>query len=144
MIVVMDSVIIKSSNSSNELLLSEQDGLQHSGDSEYYRVTLKVKDLLASAKIYAFQPYSELSQFFEDLAANWRGWKGKKEWQSLEGEFSLSCTSDGLGHVAIDVVLKSGFYDNDWSVHTAINVDAGQLEEIASNIKQFFSVQTTV
>lgn len=140
----MDSVIIKSSSGSNELQLSEQDGLRRGGGSEYYRVTLKVKDLLASAKIYSFQPYSGLAQFFEDLAANWKGWKGEKRWQSLEGEFVLSCTSDGLGHVAIDVVLKSGFCDDDWSVHTVINVDAGQLEEIAINIKQFFSVQTTV
>ncbi len=36
-------------------------------------------------------------------------------------------------------MLKSGLYEDDWSVRTVINIDAGQLDEIASNIKQFFS-----
>jgi hypothetical protein len=50
-----DLVIIKPSDSTNELQLSEQEGLLCAGGSEYYRVTLKVKGLEASAKVYAFE-----------------------------------------------------------------------------------------
>ena len=136
---IMESVTIKSSSSSNELQLSEQEGLLRPEGSEYYRVTLKAKDLVASAKVYAFQPHGELAQFFEDLASHWKSLDGERQWRSLEGEFALSCESDDRGHIAMRVVLKSGLYEDDWSVEALINVEAGQLVEIASNIRQFFS-----
>lgn len=136
----MTSVIIKSSSGVNELQLSEQEGLLRAEGAEYYRVILKAKDIIVSAKVYAFEPYNNLSQFFNDLAAHWRGWNGEKQWSSLEGEFTLKCESDSCGHVFMEVVLKSGLYEDDWSVQTGISIDAGQLEEIAANVKQFFSV----
>ncbi len=136
----MECVNIKSSDSSNELQLSEQEGLSRPEGSEYYRVNLKAKDLMASAKVYAFEPHSELAQYFNDLAVHWKGWNGEKKWSSLEGEFILSCNSDNQGHIAMEVVLKSGLYEDDWSVRTEINIDAGQLEEIALNINSFFSI----
>lgn len=135
----MTSVIIKSSSSANELQLSEQEGLLLAEGAEYYRVTLKAKDIIVSAKVYAFEPYSNLWQFFEDLAAHWRGWNGEKQWGSLEGEFILKCQSDSCGHIAMEIALKSGLYEDDWSVQTGLRLDAGQLEEIAANVKQFFS-----
>ena len=136
----MQSVLIKSFSGSDELQLSEQEGLLRPEGSEYYRVALKATDLTASAKVYAFEPHGALAQYFADLAAHWTGWNGEKKWCSLEGEFTLSCKSDGCGHVAMEVALKSGLYKDDWSVQVMINVDAGQLEEIASNIKLFFSI----
>jgi hypothetical protein len=111
----------------------------HPGGSEYYQVILKAQDLTASAKVYAFEPHGALVQYFADLAAHWKGWDGEKKWSSLEGEFTLSCKSNGHGHVEMKVMLKSGLYEDDWSVQIMMNVDAGQLEEIASNIKRFFS-----
>jgi hypothetical protein len=137
----MKSVIIKSSSNSIELQLSEQEGLSRPEGSEYYLVVLKAKNLIASAKIYAFEPHSELAQYFSDLAVHWKGWSGEKKWSSLEGEFTLSCKSDGQGHIAMEVKLKSRLYEDDWSVITEINLDASQLEEIASNVKRFFSAQ---
>ena len=136
----MQSVLIKSLSGSDELQLSEQEGLLRPEGSEYYRVALKAKDLTASAKVYAFEPHGALAQYFADLAAHWKGWNGEKKWSSLEGEFTLSCKSDGCGHIAMEVALKSGLYEDDWSVQIMINVEAGQLKEIASNIKRFFSI----
>jgi hypothetical protein len=136
--VAIESVIIKSSSNSAELQLSERNGLFLSEGSEYYRVTLKAKDIVASTKIYAFEPHSELWRYFEDLAVNWRGWVGEKQWNSLEGEFTISSESDAPGHIEMDIVLKSGV---DWSVQTAISLDVVQLEDISSKLKQFFSEQ---
>ena len=138
----MKSVIIKSSSNSIELQLSEQEGLSRPEGSEYYRVALKAKNLIASAKIYAFEPHSELAQYFSDLAVHWKGWNGEKKWNSLEREFTLSCTSDSQGHIAMEVELKSRVNEEYWSVLVEVNVDAGHLEEIASNVKRFFSIQT--
>jgi len=117
------------------LELSKPEGLQQPDGSEYYRVTIRGPGLSASSQVYAFEPRGYgLVEFFEDLAAIWRGWKGKKDWTSLEGELSLVCTSDRLGHVAIEVTLC-----NIWSVRKVFDVEAGQLEQLASEIKKFFA-----
>ncbi len=133
----MNSVIIKSRNSA-ELQLSDLEGLLNRKGREYYRVTVNSKNLAATAKVYAYQPGSQLIHFFDDLAANWKGWKGEKQWQSLEGEFTLSCESDSLGHILMEVSLISGFYEDDWNIKVPIVLEAGQLEKIALDIKHFF------
>lgn len=63
---------------------------------------------------------ASLATFFEDMAANWKGWTGTKEWRSAESLFLLSGGHDGLGHVSIDVELGSGWYDNDWRARARI------------------------
>jgi hypothetical protein len=101
------------------------------------RVSLKDKDIAASsAKIFLYTPH-DLADFFEDLAVNWKGWEGVKDWASIEEDFALTCKSDNLGHVAMEVTLKSGLYEDDWCVKAVIYMDAGQLDAIASGIRRF-------
>jgi hypothetical protein len=133
-----DFVIIKDSKSSDEFELSERENLQRTDGSEYYRVTIRGNGLNASAQVYAFEPKGSLEQFFKEIAASWRGWEGEKAWTSLEGELSLACTSDGLGHTTIEVTLH-GVGAGGWSVRDVFHVDAGQLEQIASDVKKFFA-----
>jgi hypothetical protein len=140
----VDVVIIKCSHCSNELQLSEQEGLRRPDGSEYYRVTISGQGLLASLQVYAFDPHGSLDQFFAALVANWRGWKGEKKWASLEGEFSLVCTSDSVGRVAIEVILNSRLGGDGWSAQNIIHVDAGQLEQIALDAKKFFALQAAI
>jgi hypothetical protein len=47
----------------------------------------------STARVYIYEPY-HLAAFFADLAAQWKGWAGEKEWHSVEDDFALSCTSD--------------------------------------------------
>ena len=104
-------------------------------------VSLQDHDIAASSsRIYLYEPY-DLAAFFEELASEWKGWTGEKEWSSVEGDFSLSCTSDGLGHVAMRVTLKSGLYEDDWSVQAVIHVDGGQLAELAVKAKAFLHAE---
>jgi len=129
---------IKSSRSGGELRLSwsHQTGGRHS--SQYLNVSLEDCELAASrSRIYVYEP-NDLLQFFAELASQWKGWTGEKEWNSVEGDLGLSCTSDGLGHVAMRVKLKSGIDQDDWCVQTVIHIDAGQLEELALKSKRFF------
>jgi hypothetical protein len=138
---MVDTVTIKSSLSAGELKLSEPKPPSTRYPVEHLRVSLKDKESAASSsKIYIYEP-SGLGVFFEDLVANWKGWEGVKEWSSVEGDFVLSCTSDGLGHVAMEVMLKSGVYEDDWCVKAVIHVEAGQLEGIAAKVKQFLHVE---
>jgi len=137
-------VIIKCSRSSDELELSEREGLRRTDGGEYFRVTIKGHGLIASSQVYAFEPNCGMEQFFEDIAASWRGWKGEKKWSSLEGELSLVCTSDSLGHIAVEATLNSGLGEDGWSVRNVFYFDAGQLEQIASDVKKFFALEAAI
>jgi hypothetical protein len=138
---MFNEVAIKSSRSAGELKLSDPKPPGSRHPVEYLRVSLKDKDIAASsARVYIYEPHS-LASLFEDLAANWKGWQGVKQWHSVEEDFALSCTSDRLGHVVMEVTLKSVKYEDDWCVKAVIHVEFGQLEEIAAKVKQFLHVR---
>jgi hypothetical protein len=135
MITMRDELTIKSSRSQGTLKFSVREPPNRS--AEYIRVSLEDRELAAStSRIYLYQP-DDLVAFFEELAREWKGWKGVKEWKSVEGDFALSGTADGLGVVALRVTLKSGPYEDDWCVQTVIHVDAGQLEDLAVKARAF-------
>ena len=132
----MNFVIIKCSKSRGELEFSEREGLTQAAGSEYFRVTIRSQNMSAFTKVYSFDPFDYgLKKFFEELAENWRGFDDEKEWKSLEGEFTLVCTSDNLGHFAIRSTIRNSL--DTWSVNT-IYVEAGQLEKIADDVIKFF------
>jgi len=81
--------------------------------SDYYNITLNGPNCQGTGKVYAFEPAEKISAFFHDMAANSRGWNGKKNWCSLEGEFSLSATCDSTGHITLSAELHSGPYPFD-------------------------------
>jgi len=138
---VADVVTIKSSRSKGELKLSEPNPPGSRYPIEYLRVSLRDREIAASSsRVYIYEPFS-LAAFFDDLAACWKGWEGEKRWESVEQDFTLSITADGLGHVAMKVILKSGPYEDDWCVQSVIHVDAGQLEEIAATVKKLLHVE---
>src|ERR1700733_10539260 len=92
----------------SSVLTSAHDGTalafsEHSGG--YYRVSLSGPSVRGSCVVYASEPAAHLGGFFRDLAMNWRGWQGKKEWSSLEGELSFSAMSDSKGHASVTVRL---------------------------------------
>lgn len=137
----IDSVVIKSSGDFAEFRMSERNGLLRSAGSEFYRVTLEATDIKISVKVYAFDPFDKsFWSYFEDLANNWRGWESEKQWSSLEGEFKVSSESDSLGHIRMGFALES--FDK-WNAQIIINLDAGQLEDIAQKVKQFFFIEKT-
>ena len=128
---------IESSRSGGELRLSwsHQTGVRYR--TQYLNVSLEDCELAAArSRIYVYEP-NDLLRFFAELASQWKGWAGEKEWNSVEGDLGLSCTSDSLGHVAMRVKLKSGIDQDDWCVQTVIHIDAGQLEELALIVKAF-------
>jgi hypothetical protein len=88
-------LIITSSRSAGKLKLLEPKPPGSNHPVEYVRVSLEDRDIAASSeRVYIYEPY-HLAAFFADLAAQWKGWEGEKEWHSVEDDFALSCTSDG-------------------------------------------------
>ncbi len=95
-------------------------------------------NLFAAAQVYAGHAPSHPAGLFADMAARWSGWPDAPTWDSLEGELSLSCTQDRLGHVAIRVELRSGHMDDAWRVEATVMAEAGQLEAIGHRAASFF------
>jgi len=104
-----------------------------------FKVGIRGSHVSGTASISSFEPVkSRLADFFRDLAVHWEGWKGKREWASLEGDLALSATSDSTGHISLQVRLRSGPYPFDWSLSVTLLIEAGQLERIASDMERFF------
>lgn len=101
--------------------------------TDRWKVTISLPHLSASAEVDAFAYDGEhgLGLLFRRLADDWRGWEGERTWSSLEGDLDLSATHDGLGHIALEVRLRSGPYAEDWLVRGTIWLDAGQLNAVA-------------
>lgn len=78
-----------------------------------------------------------LAEYFADLAANWRGWEGAKEYASLEGQLSLAATHDGLGTVTMKVELRQP-WPPDWSFVAELAFGSGaHLQRIANDVAAF-------
>lgn len=132
-------MIVKCCKDGGELEFSEKEGLSKSAGKEYFRVTIKSKHLTSFTDVYAFDPFDfNLVKFFEDLARNWKGFDGEKEWSSLEGEFRLSCSSDNLGHFALEATIRNN--EDTRFARKTFFIESGQLEEIASQAKSFFNI----
>ncbi len=109
------------------------------GELEEFFVRYRAENIDASTRVYAYLHGPSLPNFFHELAENWKGWTGSKDWSSLEGELSLACTSDRTGHVTIDVEFRHFVSPGPWKVRGELEVDAGQLEAVSTAAKKFFS-----
>ena len=132
-------MIIKGSDGSTEWEFSNREGLRRRDGSESFIITIRELGLKASQSVYAWDPRGEsLPDFFTELAKNWRGWEGKRKWNSFEGEFELVCSHDRIVHIAIEMTLKS---PGSWTVQSSLNAVAGELDNIAKEITIFFDVE---
>jgi hypothetical protein len=100
-------------------------------------VELEQEGLRSSAEVW-LGPVPPLSNLFDDMAANWRGWNGPKVWDSGEGGLTLACLHDGLGHVSIKAELRQ-HSGSGWVVQTTIPVDAGQLDALAADVRRLLA-----
>jgi hypothetical protein len=96
-----------------------------------WRARLDFGDLVAEAKVH--ERYSRdalhLDAYFADLAKQWRGWAGAKEWESLG--LQLGARHDGLGHVTLEVTLDQDYAMADrWRVRAFLVLDAGSLDAL--------------
>lgn len=93
--------------------------------AQYLSVTLEGPDLRASRQVYEGydEGFTSLARYFGDLAANWRGWKGSRDFESIEGDLRVRATHDG--HVNLRVSLWESTVPSGWRVETEVRLDAG-------------------
>ena len=78
----------------------------------------------------------ELARYFEIFAQEWEGWEGERTWATLEGEFALRASSDKLGHITLKYFLRPANTEFLWELTGALEVEAGQLESIANEVRR--------
>ena len=76
------------------------------------------------------------SLLFRDMADNWKGWKGEKIWEALDGEFALRATATSLGRITVvmEMVEMSGAF----RLEATLVLEAGQLESISKSVESVF------
>jgi hypothetical protein len=103
---------------------------------EYLTVTLCAPGLQATSRIDAYLSEG-LPRLFEDMAANWRGWRGKKAWESIDHDLRLTASHDGHGHISVAVCLRSYVPNEDmWTAEGTLTLEPGSLDELASAIRR--------
>jgi hypothetical protein len=119
----------------------ECDGLRSIGgdsaDVGYFTARLVGPSLSAAVEVYDSQ-VEHWSQFFQGLAEHWRGWEGARVDESLEGHLRLSGSSDGLGHVRLQVLVAGDPGGSRWQAEAVLVVDAGSLDGVARDARLFF------
>jgi len=86
--------------------------------------------------IRTVDPAGALPAFFAELAEDWQGWDGAREWFSMDGELRLVCYHDRIGHIEIEVsvgrVPPPGWQTPGWMAQAMLVVDPGALQVLST------------
>ncbi len=117
--------------------------VRESGTDDYIMVLLALDELTASRRVYS--PLGtggeNLADFFSRLAANSQGWSGEEMWESLEGDFSLCCSHDGVRCVAVQAKLSDVY--RSWKVEIQFVIELGMLDELSTAATHFCESRST-
>ncbi len=109
-------------------------------DGDDFRVSVTARDHSAMLDVCADTDRYGVLRLFVEAARDWTGWSGAKVWESLEGEFRLELSHDGLGHVALAVRLRHDFGGwDEWRQDAVVWLEAGQLERIARDARRLWN-----
>ncbi len=78
------------------------------------------------------------SRLFEEIAREWRGWDGEKDWAALDDELRLTASSDHTGHTTLVVVMHDHDSPENWRLEAKLVLEAGQLEDLARAVRKVF------
>ncbi|MFA5353868.1 MAG: DUF6228 family protein [Thermodesulfovibrionales bacterium] len=106
-----------------------------------YIVSLLNAPVTGTVEINDLAP-NRYAEYFEDLARVWKGWKGEKNIGSIEEDFTLTATSDSLGHISLRIELRADRGGSDWIVAGTVVLEAGSLDQIAKSAKMFFDYKS--
>ena len=121
---------VKIGSGSQSLTLSAADALPRPDEVV---VELRAEMLSASATIYALG-FTDLAEFFDGMAKDWRGWSGSRTWRSLERDLEIS--AEYQRHVLLRVGLRGDPYRSDWRATATIELDPGeQLSAAAQDVR---------
>ncbi len=131
--------VIRSAKDGTTLTFRLLDSARPKDEERSFEVTIESPDVRArviASTYYAGSP----ALLFRKIAQNWKGWKDESKWASLEGEFTMSARSDSLGHVTLEVALRSDTYPPEWKMNGLIHLEAGSLDSIARSVASILPI----
>lgn len=89
-------------------------------------MSLRTSGLTASLHVASHYAsgFDDLVDFLRDLAADWRGWKGERTYESLEHDLQLTATHDG--HVRLVVQMSTTSEPDGWSATAVLRLEPGE------------------
>jgi hypothetical protein len=127
-------IIIKSADSDATLRFSNIEG-------DWFSVCFKSQVASATRRVWGYTDCEFLVDMFVYMADSWKGWTEELSWLTLEGDFEISATSDKLGHVKLCISINNEDTYEPFALKAYINIEAGQLDEIAKKMKAFFGYE---
>lgn len=111
--------------------------LHRQPESDYFKVQVNLDGLTAQREIYNPMDIGTetLSEFFARIADKWRGWSDKEQWTSLESDFSITCSHDGVRCVVVDICLREPY--KNWIVSLQTTIELGMLDAQAAEAARF-------
>ncbi len=103
-----------------------------------YFVTAEAPNFSATIEVDNAPYGTSPADLFAEIADRWSGWQGVKRWQALDGEYELQATSDSTGHITIVALINSRSFPPSWEAKVSIVVEAGSVDKLAVNAKEFF------
>lgn len=104
-----------------------------------YDAALTGPGVHATARVRALS--DRMPGFFDEMAADWRGWDGEREWRSLEGHLRIYSAHNGvaLANLVIEVNPGPAYNSNRCFAAGGIDLELGQLDRAASAVSRFFA-----
>jgi len=87
------------------------------------------------SKLFRGRSTEGLEEFFKGIAADWKGWDGKREWVSVERDLYLSATGD-RGRVDLRIHLHYAA-PPEWELDFTLPLEASQLDQLAADASAF-------
>ncbi|OJV93459.1 MAG: hypothetical protein BGO47_05855 [Microbacterium sp. 67-17] len=84
--------------------------------------------------------FKDLAGFFASMGRSWRGWRGRRTWESLEGELALVAEHRG-GVIELNVTLQRqafGRGSDEWTVRGLLTIEPGdELTRVCQDLAAF-------
>lgn len=80
--------------------------------------------------------WDNMSEFFDGLARDFRGWEGERVWGN--NRLVVTATFGSGGHVYLGWTLRSGFFPGDWNCTVTTVIEAGEgMAAVAADLREF-------
>lgn len=80
--------------------------------------------------------WDNMSEFFDGLARDFRGWEGERVWGN--NNLVVTATFGSGGHVYLGWTPRSGFFPGDWNCTVTTVIEAGEeMTAVAAELRAF-------
>ncbi|MFJ4839374.1 DUF6228 family protein [Streptomyces sp. NPDC088746] len=118
------------------------DRFSFDADSVHYAVELEAPGLTARVnEVVAWIWDRDLAPFLEGLAADYRGWDGERNWQTIDRDLAVTAVFRSGGYVGLTWTLRPWpTAAGGWAASVTTWLEAGeQMASLASDIRQFLA-----